>query len=68
MRSESRAAKVALMKLKMNAVGDKSVPQVSHSCFRQRNFKHQELSNNPNSIQIHDAKEGIQDINFGKTL
>ena len=29
-RSESRAAKVALMKLKMKAVGDKSLPQVQY--------------------------------------
>ena len=28
MRNESRAAKVALMKLKMKATGDSSVPQV----------------------------------------
>ena len=31
MKSDSRAAKVALMKLKMKAVGDKSIPQVDRA-------------------------------------
>ena len=31
-RNESRVAKVALMKLKMKATGDSSIPQVCASC------------------------------------
>lgn len=32
-RNSETAAKVALMKLKMHACGDKSLPQVSHTWF-----------------------------------
>lgn len=39
-KNSETAAKVALMKLKMHACGDKSLPQVSHTPF------------SPNSIHI----------------
>lgn len=33
-KNSETAAKVALMKLKMHASGDKSLPQVSYACFQ----------------------------------
>lgn len=39
MRNEQRAAKVALMKIKMKATGDPSVPQVCEICLLPKSKK-----------------------------